>query len=71
MKNKINKRKKNFWAGRFSEKPSDIMTDLNASINFDKKLYDADIKASIYHTEMLANQCIINKKEASLIKALS
>ena len=45
MKNKINKRKKNFWAGRFSEKPSDIMTDLNASINFDKKLYDADIKA--------------------------
>ena len=69
MKNKINKRKKNFWAGRFSEKPSDIMTHLNASINFDKKLYDADIKASIYHAEMLANQSIINKKEASLIKA--
>ena len=44
------------------------MTDLNASINFDKKLYDADIKASIYHTEMLANQNIINKNEAALIK---
>ena len=45
------------------------MTHLNASINFDKKLYDADIKASFYHTEMLANQGIINKKEAALIKA--
>ena len=40
MKNKINKRKKNLWAGRFNDTPSDIMSNLNASISFDKKLYE-------------------------------
>ena len=67
MKNKTNKRKKNLWAGRFNDTPSDIMSNLNASISFDKKLYDADIRASISHAEMLANQNIISPKEAKLI----
>ena len=68
MKKKINKRKKNLWDGRFSEQPSNFMSTLNASINFDKKLYEADIKASIHHAEMLANQNIIKKQEAEKIK---
>ena len=68
MKKKINKRKKNLWSGRFNEVPSNFMSALNASINFDKKLYNADIKASIYHAEMLANQNIIKKQEAEKIK---
>ena len=38
MKKNTNKRKKNLWAGRFEEVPSDNMAFLNASINFDKKL---------------------------------
>ena len=38
MKKNTNKRKKNLWAGRFDETPSDNMAFLNASINFDKKL---------------------------------
>ena len=67
MKNKTNKRKKNLWAGRFNDTPSDIMSNLNASISFDKKLYDADIRASISHAEMLANQNIIRPQEAKLI----
>ena len=41
MKKNTNKRK-NLWSGRF-EGLSDIVF-LNASINFDKKLYEADIK---------------------------
>ncbi|MEC8100466.1 MAG: argininosuccinate lyase [Pseudomonadota bacterium] len=68
MKNKINKRKKNLWAGRFKDIPADNMTTLNASIKFDKKLYKADIQASIYHAEMLANQGIIKKNDAEKIK---
>ncbi|MDC3024270.1 argininosuccinate lyase [Alphaproteobacteria bacterium] len=68
MKKKINKRKKNLWAGRFNDLPSEHMTILNASIDFDKKLYEADIEASIYHAEMLANQNIIKKKEFEKIK---
>ena len=68
MKKYTNKRKKNFWAGRFDEMPSDNMSDLNASIKFDKKLYEADIDASICHAEMLANQNILKKNEFEKIK---
>ena len=68
MKKKKNKRKKNLWAGRFSETPSDHMSILNASINFDKKLYEADIEASICHAEMLASQHIIKTKEYEEIR---
>ena len=68
MKKNKNKRKKNLWAGRFEENPADHMTVINASINFDKKLYEADIDASICHAEMLANQNIIKGKEAVQIK---
>ena len=68
MKKKTNKRKKNLWAGRFNEIPSDHMSILNASINFDKKLYEADIEASICHAEMLAGQNIIKTKEYEEIR---
>ena len=34
MKKNTNKRKKNLWAGRFEEVPSDNMAFLNASIAF-------------------------------------
>ena len=34
MKKKIIKKNKNLWAGRFSEKPSELMVKINASINF-------------------------------------
>ena len=68
MKKKTNKRKKNLWAGRFNETPSEHMSILNASINFDKKLYEADIEASICHAEMLASQHIIKTKEYEEIK---
>ena len=44
------------------------MSILNASINFDKKLYEADIEASICHAEMLASQHIIKTKEYEEIK---
>ena len=43
MKIKINKSKKNLWSGRFKENPSDSMIELNASIKFDKKLFESDI----------------------------
>ncbi len=68
MKKNINKRKKNLWAGRFSDIPSDHMAILNASINFDKKLYKADIEASICHAEMLASCNIIKTDEFLKIK---
>ena len=47
------------------------MVKINASISFDKKLYEKDILASKVHAQMLSNQNIITKHEENkIIKAL-
>ena len=52
------------WGGRFEDKPSDIMEQINASIGFDKRMWRQDIRGSIAHATMLAQQEIITKGEA-------
>ena len=52
------------WGGRFDEKPSDIMEQINASIFFDKRMWRQDIRGSIAHATMLSRQGIITKDEA-------
>ncbi len=52
------------WGGRFEEKPSDIMEQINASISIDKRMWAQDIRGSIAHATMLAQQKIIAKDEA-------
>ena len=52
------------WGGRFEDKPSDIMEQINASIHIDKRLWRQDIRGSIAHATMLAQQEIITKDEA-------
>ncbi|MGO4386627.1 argininosuccinate lyase [Microvirga sp. 2YAF29] len=47
------------WGGRFSSSPSALMEAINASIDFDKRLYAQDIQGSIAHSAMLAKQGII------------
>ena len=42
------------WGGRFETGPSEIMSKINASIDFDKRLYQHDIRASKVHARMLA-----------------
>lgn len=54
----------NMWGGRFNFAPNEIMEKINASIDFDKKLYKEDIQSSIVHCEMLAKQNIITKEES-------
>ena len=51
------------WSGRFSENASDLLDRFNASLNFDKKLYEFDIKGSLAHAQMLYRQGILNEKE--------
>uniref|UniRef100_UPI0025EF1BDB argininosuccinate lyase n=1 Tax=uncultured Bartonella sp. TaxID=104108 RepID=UPI0025EF1BDB len=46
--------------GRFASGPAAIMEEINASIDFDKKLYKEDIKGSSAHAAMLAAQGIIS-----------
>jgi argininosuccinate lyase len=56
------------WGGRFKEGPSAIMAEINASIDFDRRLYAQDIAASKAHATMLAKQGIITKSDAKKIR---
>ncbi len=55
------------WGGRFSEGPSAIMEEINASIGFDVRLFAVDIQASIAHAKMLGKQGIISDADAGAI----
>jgi len=55
------------WGGRFSQSSSDVMLEINSSIDFDKNLYKYDILGSIAHAKMLAKQEIITLEESQKI----
>ncbi|SDR67945.1 argininosuccinate lyase [Erythrobacter sp. HL-111] len=55
------------WGGRFAEGPSAIMREINASIPFDKALWQQDIAASEAHVAMLAAQNIVSSEDARAI----
>jgi argininosuccinate lyase len=55
------------WGGRFSSQPDAIMTEINASIDVDRRLYRQDIAASKAHAAMLAQQGIIAADDAAKI----
>ena len=55
------------WGGRFSGGMAAIMEQINASIDFDRRLYAEDIQGSIAHAEMLAAQKIISAADAKAI----
>lgn len=61
--------KNEMWGGRFSQGPSEIMKDINASIDFDRRLYAQDIMASKAHARMLAKRGIIAQSDADAILA--
>ena len=55
------------WGGRFTAGPGEIMQEINASIDFDRRLYKEDILGSKVHAAMLADRGIISKKDADEI----
>jgi len=55
------------WGGRFAASPSEIMEEINASIDFDKRLWRHDIDASKAHVAMLAATGIVSSAEAEKI----
>ena len=57
------------WGGRFDSGPDALMARINASIDFDKRLYAQDIRASLAHAAMLARQRIISAKDGDAIAA--
>ena len=51
------------WGGRFAAGQDDLMEEINASIDFDKRLAEQDILASKVHAKMLSEQNIISKAD--------
>ena len=58
------------WGGRFAGSPALFMVDINASIDFDKRLWRHDILASQAHVAMLGATGIITAEEAKEIARL-
>ena len=56
------------WQGRFAEPTAADADAFNESLSFDKKLYKADITASLAHAEMLGRCGILSEADAAAIK---
>ena len=57
------------WGGRFEKDMDDIVKQFNASIGFDKRMYNDDIDGSIAHVTMLGEQGIVSASEKEQIVA--
>lgn len=55
------------WGGRFTKETDQLVYNFNASISFDKKFYEQDIRGSIAHVTMLAKQKILTEDEKKQI----
>ncbi|MEQ8823015.1 MAG: argininosuccinate lyase [Filomicrobium sp.] len=55
------------WGGRFQMSPAEIMEEINASIDFDKRMAREDIAGSRAHAEMLAAVGIITHDDHAAI----
>ena len=51
------------WGGRFTKETDQLVYQFNASISFDKRFYEQDIKGSIAHVMMLSKQGILTEEE--------
>ena len=56
------------WGGRFKGETNELVYQFNASIGFDKRFYEQDIRGSLAHAEMLGQCGIITADEAAQIK---
>ncbi|HEY2132700.1 MAG TPA: argininosuccinate lyase [Acetobacteraceae bacterium] len=56
------------WGGRFAAGPSVVMQEINASIGFDRKMWQQDIKGSLAHAAMLARLGILSVQDEADIR---
>ena len=57
------------WGGRFTKETDKLVYNFNASISFDQKFYEQDIRGSRAHVQMLARQGILTEQEKEKILA--
>ena len=61
-------KKSQAWSALFSEPMSDLVKRYTASVEFDKRLWRADIAGSLAHARMLAAQAIIGAQDLADIE---
>ena len=55
------------WGGRFTQETDQLVYNFNASISFDKRFYEQDIRGSIAHVTMLASVGVLTEEERDQI----
>ena len=56
------------WSGRFNEPVAELVKRYTASVEFDKRLAEFDIQASLAHARMLAAQKIVDGQDLAAIE---
>lgn len=59
---------KKLWGGRFTESANATFAQFNNSFNFDKRLFEADIRGCVAHCEGLFQAGVITRSESERIK---
>ena len=57
------------WSGRFAEPVAERVQRYTASVAFDKRLAEHDIRASLAHARMLAACAVISKRDLAAIES--
>src|ERR1043165_121268 len=60
---------KTLWGGRFEGNADPQFAEFNSSFRFDRRLFDADVRASIAWCEALERAGVVSSAEASQIKS--
>ena len=57
------------WGGRFNKTPAKFLAEFGNSLPVDKRMWAEDIRGSIAHARMLAQQGVISESDADAIEA--
>lgn len=59
---------KNLWGGRFTGKTDERFVEFNRSFGFDRRLFEADVRASLAHCEGLRGAGVLTEAESEQIR---
>ena len=59
---------KNLWGGRFTGKTNETFAEFNNSFRFDRRLFYADVRASIAHADALFHAGVLTRLENEKIR---
>src|SRR6476620_6923246 len=59
---------KNLWGGRFTSESDKTFAEFNNSFNFDLRLFDADVRASIAHAAAIRDAGVLTNSEFEKIR---